>query len=175
MIIVVVYVDDIIFGSNLQILSLNFASEMKKEFEMSMLGELIFFLGLQVYQSGKGIFISQTKYIKDMLKKFKMEDSKPVSTPMIIGCKLSKNDESLEVDHTMYRSMICILLYVRNTRPNVIHTVGLVSRFQSTPKETHVVVVKIILRYLKGTMDYGLWYLKGQDFTLEVFTNADWA
>ena len=87
MIIVVVYVDDIIFGSNLQILSVNFAFEMKKEFEMSMLGELTFFLGLQVCQIDKGIFISQTKYIKDMLKRFKMEDSKPVSTPMTTGCK----------------------------------------------------------------------------------------
>ena len=74
MIIVVFYVDDIIFGRNLQILSVNFASEMKKEFEMSMLGELTFFLGLQIYQIDKGIFISQTKYIKDMLKRFKMED-----------------------------------------------------------------------------------------------------
>ena len=71
MIIVVVYVDDIIFGSNLQILSVDFAFEMKKEFEMSMLGELTFFLGLQVYQTDEGIFISQTEYIKDMLKKFK--------------------------------------------------------------------------------------------------------
>ena len=77
---------------------------MKKEFEMSMLGELTFFLGLQVYQSNKGILISQTKYIKYMLKKFKMEDSKPVSTPMVTSCKLSKDDESLEVDHTMYMS-----------------------------------------------------------------------
>ena len=78
---------------------------MKKEFEMSMLGELTFFLGLQVSQSEKGIFISQTKYIKEILKKFKMEESKPVSIPMVTGCKLSKNDESLEVDHTMYRSV----------------------------------------------------------------------
>ena len=119
MIIVVVYVDDIIFGSDLQILSVKFALEMKKEFEMSMLGELTFFLGLQVSQSEKGIFISQTKYIKEMLKKFKMEESKPVSTPMVTGCKLSKDDESLEVDHTMYRSMIGSLLYVTTTRPDV--------------------------------------------------------
>ena len=112
MIIVIVYVDDIIFGSNVQILSVKFASEMKKEFEMSMLGELTFLLGLQVYQSGKGIFIYQTKYIKDMLNKFKLEDSKPMDTPMITGCKLRKIDESLEVDHTMYRSMIDSILYV---------------------------------------------------------------
>ena len=142
MIIVVVYIDDIIFGSDLQILSVNFASEMKKEFEMSMLGELTFFLGLQTSQSEKGIFISQTKYIKEMLKKFKMEESKPVSTPMVTGCKFSKDYESLEVDHTMYRSMIGSLLYVTTTRPYVMQAVGLVSRFQSAPKETHVAAVK---------------------------------
>ena len=126
---VVVYVDDIIFGSNLQTLCVDFSSEMKKEFKMSMLGELTFFLGLQVYQTDKGSFISQTKYIKDMLKIFKMEDSKPVSIPMIIGCKLSKDDESLEVDHTMYRSMIGSLLYVKATGTYVIQVVGLVSRY----------------------------------------------
>jgi hypothetical protein len=84
MIIVVVYVDDIIFRSNLNRLSKQFAIEMQKEFEMSMIGELTFFLGLQVSQSDKGIFISQNKYIKEMLRKFQMEDCKPMSTPMII-------------------------------------------------------------------------------------------
>ena len=118
-IIVVVYVDDIIFGSNLQILSVDFASKMKKEFEMSMLGELKFFLGLQFYQTDEGIFISQTKYIKDMLKKFKMEYSKLVGTPMFIGCKLSKDDESMEVYHTMFRSMIGSLLYVTAVIPQI--------------------------------------------------------
>ena len=141
---------------------------------MSMLSELTFFLGLQVYQLDKGIFISQTKYIKDVLKKFKMVDSKPVSTPMITGCKLSKNDESLEVDHTMYRSMIGRLLYVTTTRPDVMQAVGLVGRFQSAPKETHVVAVKRIIRYLKGTVDYGLWCPKFQYFTLKAFTDAYW-
>ena len=127
---------------------------------MSMLGELTFFLWLQVYQIEKWIFISQTKYIKDMLKKFKMEDSKPVSTPMVIGCKLIKDDESLEVDHTMFRSMIDSLLYVTATSPDVMQAVGLVARFQSAPKETHVIAVKRIFKYLKGAMEYGLWYLK---------------
>ena len=118
-IIVFIYINDTIFGSDLQVPSVKFASEMKKEFEMSMLGELAFFLGLQVSQKEKGIFISQTKYIKDMLKKFKMEDSKPVSIPMVIGCKLRKNDESLEVYHTIYMSMIGIFLYVTTTRLDV--------------------------------------------------------
>ncbi len=109
---------------------------------MSILGELTFFLGLQVSQSDKGIFISQTKYIKEMLKKFKMEESKPVNTPMMTSCKLSKGDKSLEVDQTMYRSMIGRLLYVIATRPDVMQAVGLVARFQSAPKETHVKAVK---------------------------------
>ena len=117
------------FGSNLQILSVNVTSEMKKEFKMSMLGELTFFLGLQVYQTDKGIFIFQTKYTKDMLKIFNKEDSKHVSTPMITSCKLSKDNESLEMDHTMYRSMISSLLYVTATRPDVMQAVGLVARF----------------------------------------------
>ena len=102
MIIVAVYVDDIIFGSDLQIMSVNFSSYMEKKFEMSLLGELTFFLRLQISQSNKGRFISQAKYIKDMLKKIKLEDSKPVSTPMVTSCKLSKDDEYLEVDHTIY-------------------------------------------------------------------------
>ena len=130
MVIVVVYVDDIIFGSDLQIMGANFSSYIKKEFEMSLLGELTFFLGLQISQSTKGIFISQTKYSKDMLKKFKMEDSKPISTPIVTSCKLRKYYKSLEVDHTMYRSMIGSLLYVTTTRPYVIEAVGLVAILQ---------------------------------------------
>ena len=80
-----VYVDDIIFGINVDKMSQNFAEEMNKEFEMPMVGEFSFFLGLQIYQSNKGIFISQTKYIKEMLNKFRMEDCAPISTPMITG------------------------------------------------------------------------------------------
>ena len=129
---------------------------MKKEFEMPMLGELTFFLGLQVSQSERGTFISQTNYMKEMLKKIKMEESKPVSTPMVTCCKLSKDDESLEVDHTMYRSMIGSVLYVIATRPYVMQVVGVVSKFQLVPKETHVVAVNRIFRYQKGTVDYGL-------------------
>jgi hypothetical protein len=114
MLIIVVYVDDIIFGSNDDRMSQKFAEEMQKEFEMSMLGELSFFLGLQITQTNKGIFISQTKYIKEMLKKFGMEDCKPVSTPMVTGCKLSKEDESKEANQTLYRSMIGSLCICNN-------------------------------------------------------------
>jgi hypothetical protein len=174
MLIIVVYVDDIIFGSNDDRMSQNFAEEMQKEFEMSMLGELSFFLGLQISQSSKGIFISQTKYIKEMLKKFRMEDCAPVSTPMITGCKLRKDDESPKANQTLYRSMIGSLLYVTTSRPYIMQAIGLVARFQSAPKETHVQAVKRIFRYLKGTLDFVLWYSRSKDFTLTTYTDADW-
>ena len=144
-----VYVDDIIFGSDDDRLSLKFAKDMQSEFEMSLLGELSFFLGLQIHQSNQGIFISQTKYIGEMLKR--MEYCKPIITPMQTSCKLRKDDDSKSTDQRQYRSMIGKLLYVTTSRPNVIKEVGQVGRFQETPKESHVLAVKRIFRYLKGT------------------------
>ena len=117
---------------------------------MSLLGEMKFFLGLQISQLNNEIFISQSKYIKEMLKKFGMEDCKPISTPMTIRCKLSKDHESKYVDQKLYKSMIGSLLYVTASRPDVMHAVGLVARFQANPKETHVLEIKGIFRYLKG-------------------------
>ena len=102
MIITEFYVDDIIFGSDDDRLSQQFAKDMQSELEMSLLGEINFFLGLQISQLNDGIFISQSEYIKEMLKKFGMEDCKPMSTPMNTGCKLSKDDESKEVDQKLY-------------------------------------------------------------------------
>jgi hypothetical protein len=93
--IIVVYVDDIIFEGNINKMCQEFAIEMKKEFEMSMLGELSFFLGLHISKFEKDIFISQTKYNKEMLKKFIMECFALFNTPMVTGCKLSTYDESL--------------------------------------------------------------------------------
>jgi hypothetical protein len=132
MLIIEVYVDDIIFGSDNDRLSKKFSKDMQNEFEMSLLGELNFFLGLQISQLDEGIFISQTKYIKEMLKKFIMEDCKPVSTPMVTGCKLRKDDESKEANQRLYRSMIGILLYVTTSRPDVMQVVGQVARFQAS-------------------------------------------
>jgi hypothetical protein len=97
---------------------------MHNEFEMSLLGELSFFLGLQIRQSNQGIFISQTKYIREMLKRFGMEDCKPVITPMQTSCKLSKDDDSKSTYQRQYRSMIGNLLYVTTSRPYVMQAVG---------------------------------------------------
>ena len=108
-----------------------------------------------------------------MLKKFGMEYCKPVSTPMITGCKLSKYDESKEVDQKLYRSMIGSLLYVTTSRLDVMQAVGLVARFQANPKEEHVLAIKSIFRYLKGTTDFMIWYPKGNDFTLVAYIDVD--
>jgi hypothetical protein len=143
-------VDDIFFGSTNDRLSQKFAKDMYNEFEMSLLGELSFFMGLHICQRNQGIFISQTKYIREMLKRFGMEDYKPVTTPMQTSCKLRKNDDSKSTYQRKYRSMIGSLIYVTTSRPNVMQAVGQVARFQATPKESHVLAVKRIFRYLKG-------------------------
>ena len=134
----VLYVDDIIFGSNEEDMSQNFALVMQKEFEMSMLGELTYFLGLQVQQNKDGIFLSQTKCLKQILKKYGMEDSKPVCTPMVTRCSLSANDESAAMHQPIYRSMIGSLLYLTGTQPDIMHAVGIVGIFQANPKEAHL-------------------------------------
>ena len=148
---------------------------MKREFEMSLLGKLTYFHGLQVQQNKDGIFLSQTKYLKQILKKYGTEDSKLVCTPMVIGCSLSTNDESAATHQPTYRSMIGSLLYLTSTRPDIMHAVGIVGRFQANPKETHLQAIKIIFKYLQGTQNYGLWYPRSTDLTLHASTNADWA
>jgi hypothetical protein len=148
---------------------------MHNEFEMSLLGEVSFFLGLQIRQRNHGIFISQTKYIKEMIKRFGMEDCKPVITPMQTSCKLRKDDDSKSTDQLKYRSMIGSLLYVTVSIPYVMQAVGQVARFQATPKESHVLAVKRIFRYLKGTEEFGLWYQKGKDLSLIAYIDAYWA
>jgi hypothetical protein len=142
-----VYVDDIIFGSDDDKLSQKFAKDMHNEFEMSLPGKISFFLGFQIHQNNQGIFISQTKYIREMLKRFRMEDYKPVITPMQTNCELSKGDDSKSTDQRQYRSMIGSLLYVTASRPDVMQAVGQVARFQAAPKESHVLAVKRIQVY----------------------------
>jgi len=142
---------------------------------MSMIGELSFFLGLEITQRSKGMLISQEKYLREMLKRFQMEDSKLVGTPMVTGCKLSKDDDSLDVDQSSYRSMTGNLLYITTSRLDIMHVVGMVGRYQSTPKQSHLLAVKRIFRYFKETMNYGLWYPKNQNFQLSVYSYVDWA
>jgi hypothetical protein len=127
---VLVYVDDIFLGSNNDSLVQWFSSAILSEFEMSMIDELSFFLGLQITQRSEGLFISQEKYLREMLKRFQMEDS----TPMVTRCKLRKDDDSPDVDQSSYSSMIGNLLYITTSRPDLMHVVGMVGRYHAAPK-----------------------------------------
>ncbi|GJY03213.1 retrovirus-related pol polyprotein from transposon TNT 1-94 [Tanacetum coccineum] len=156
LIIVQIYVNDIIFGSTCQDMCDEFAKIMHDEFEMSMMGELNFFLGLQIKQMEDSIFFNQSKYIKEMLKKFGLEESKPMKTPMSFDTKLTKDEECESVDSTKYRDMIGSLLYLTTSRPDVLFSVYLCARFQEAPKTSHLEAVKRIFRYIKGTTHLGL-------------------
>ncbi|KAK1646645.1 hypothetical protein QYE76_064450 [Lolium multiflorum] len=133
-----------------------------RKFEMSMMGELNFFLGFQVRQLAKGTFISQEKYVKDMLKKFNMTNASLMKTPMPVKGQLGSCDGEKDVDIKLYRSMIGSLLYLCASRPDIMLSVGMCARFQSAPKESHLMAVKWILRYLVLTPTLGLWYQRGQ-------------
>ncbi|GJT81787.1 retrovirus-related pol polyprotein from transposon TNT 1-94 [Tanacetum coccineum] len=175
LIIVQIYVDDIIFGSTCQDMCDEFAKIMHDEFEMSMMGELNFFLGLQIKQMEDGIFFNQSKYIKEMLKKFGLEDSKPMKTPMSSDTKLTKDEECESVDSTKYRGMIGSLLYLTASRPDIMFSVCLCARFQEAPKTSHLEAVKRIFRYIKGTTHLGLWYPKGTGIETVVYADSDHA
>ncbi|GJT84299.1 putative ribonuclease H-like domain-containing protein [Tanacetum coccineum] len=170
-----VYVDDIIFGSTRKSWCDEFEALMKGRFQMSSMGELIFFLGLQVKQKTDGIFISQDKYVADMLKKFDLTSVKTAITPMETKMALTKDKEADEVDVHLYRSMIGSLMYLTASRPDIMFAVCACSRFQVTPKTSHLNVVKRIFKYLKGKPNLGLWYPKESSFDLEAFSDSDYA
>nr|ABH08430.1 putative integrase [Beta vulgaris] len=170
-----IYVDDIIFGATNETLCKEFSRLVSNEFEMSMMGELNFFLGLQIKQTEKGIIVHQQKYIKELLKKYGLENSKINHTPMGTSTRLDEDSIGTSVDQTKYRGMIGLLLYLTASRPDIAFSVGLCARFQANPKESHLTAVKRILRYLKGTDDLGLYYPRSDTFELKGYADADYA
>jgi hypothetical protein len=148
---------------------------MIQKFEMSMMGELKYFLGFQVKQLQEGTFISQTKYIQYILTKFVMKDAKPIKTPMGTNGHLDLDMGGKFVDQKVYRSRIGPLLYLCASRPNIMLSVCMCARFQADPKKVHLRVVKRIMRYLVYTPKFGLRYPKGSTFDLIGYSDADWA
>jgi len=146
-----IYADDIIFGSTNQDFYEEFGRMMANEFEMSMIGKLSYFLALQIKQMKNSTFVSQEKYIKDMIKKFGLQDAKPMSTPMGTNDQLGSDASGKMVDQKLYRSMIGSLLYVTASRLDVMFSVCKCARYQASPRESHLKATKRILRYLKGT------------------------
>lgn len=148
---------------------------MHDEFEMSMMGELKFFLGIQTNQCKKGVYVHHTKYTKDLLKKFKLDVYKIMSTLMHPTYNMSKEERNIKVCQKMYRGMIGSLLYLTTSRPDILFSVCLYARFQSDPRETHLTVVKRIYRYLKETTNLGMLYKKSLDYNIVRLCDADYA
>ncbi|KAK6117906.1 hypothetical protein DH2020_048354 [Rehmannia glutinosa] len=142
---------------------------------MSMMRDLTFFIGLQVKQMKDGTFISQTKYTRDLMKKFGMKEKSSVKIPMNTSIKIDMDAESKPVDQTRYRALIGSLLYLTTNRPDITFAVGVCARFQSAPKESHMIATKRILRYLKGCQEVGLWYPKEGGFKLIGYSDSDYA
>ena len=125
---------------------------------MSLMGELSFILGLQIKQTESGIFISQGKYARELVKRFGMDNAKESNIPMAKNAKLDLDEKGKKVDEKLYRGMIGSLLYLTASRPDIMFSVCICARFQSCPKESHLGLVKRIIRYVKGSLDLGLWY-----------------
>nr|GEZ04833.1 retrovirus-related Pol polyprotein from transposon TNT 1-94 [Tanacetum cinerariifolium] len=170
-----VYVDDIFFGSTKKELCIAFEKMTHKKFQMSSVGELTFFLGLQVKQMQDDIFLSQDKYVAKILKKFMFTKVKTASSPLETQKPLLKDKDGEELDVHMYRSMIGSLMYLTSSRPNIMFLVYTCARYQVNLQVSYLHAVKRIFRYLKCQPKIGIWYPKDSPFDLVAYTDSDYA
>ena len=169
-----VYVDDIIFGSTKDELAYSFSKLMQAEFKISMIGKLNHFFGLQICQRESGIFISQSKYVKNLVKNFGLESASFVKTTMSQNVKLIVDLLGKSVDISLYRSMIDSLLYLTASRLDISYNVGVCARYQANPKESHMIALKRIIKYVKTTTEFGVWYSKDTNDVLAGYCDANW-
>ncbi|GKC63912.1 retrovirus-related pol polyprotein from transposon TNT 1-94 [Tanacetum coccineum] len=170
-----IYVDEIIFASTTPELCDQFSKIMCSKFKMSMMGKISFILGLQISQSPRGIFLNQSKYALESLKKYGMESSDPVDTPMVKKSKLDEDPQGKAVDPTHYRRMVGTLMYFITIRPDLIFVVCMCAWYQAKPTKKHLHAVKRIFKYLRGTVNRGLWYPKDSSISLTAYADADHA
>lgn len=158
--IVLVYVDDLIItGDNIHEIQL-IRENLATRFKMKELGELKHFLGLEIEETKKGMFLGQQKYTRDLLKRFGMMDCKPISTPIDANVKVCAHEGKDLEDAIMFRQLVGSLIYLTMTRPDISFAVGVVSKFMQKPKKPHLEAARRILRYIKSTIDYGIIYKK---------------
>nr|GEV02583.1 hypothetical protein [Tanacetum cinerariifolium] len=175
LLLVQIYVDDIIFTVSTPELCDLFAKIMCLKFKMSMMGKISFFFGLQISQSPRGIFINQSKYALESLKKYGFESCDPMDTPMVEKSKLDEDKEGKAVDPSHYHGMIGTLFYLTASRPDLQFAICMCAQYQARPTEKHLHTVKRIFRYLRGTVNRGLWYPKDSTIALTAFADADHA
>ncbi|GKE30842.1 retrovirus-related pol polyprotein from transposon TNT 1-94 [Tanacetum coccineum] len=166
-----IYIDDIIFGSTNPKLSKRFEKLMHNKFEMSMMRELKFFLGIQIHQSLHGIFINQAKYAQEILIKHGMTSCDSIGTPMATK-HLDADLSETPIDQMKYRSMVGALMYLTASRPDIVHATCYCARYQAKPTEKHLTAVKRLFRYFKDSINMGLWYPKDTGFK---FSDSDHA
>jgi hypothetical protein len=170
-----IYVDDLIYTGDDESMVKDFKESMQKEFDMSDLGKMRYFLGIEVLQTPLGIHISQGKYAFEVLQRFGMENCNAVCNPMVPGNKLDMDVDGERVDETYYKQIIGSLMYITTTRPDLQFSVSLLSRYMSRPTLMHLQAAKRVLRYLSGTMDFGIWYKRGGDGEMLIYTDSDFA
>lgn len=173
--IVSLYVDDLIYTGNSTEMLQQFKESMMEEFSMTDLGKMRYFLGVEVIQDEKGIFINQKKYAGEILEKYGMEECNSVRNPMVPGNKLTKTGAGDEVNPTTYKQLVGSLRYLTATRPDLIYSVNLVSRYMESPTEQHMMATKRILRYIQGTRDFGIQYKVGGEQKLIGYVDSDYA
>ncbi|GKC70815.1 retrovirus-related pol polyprotein from transposon TNT 1-94 [Tanacetum coccineum] len=169
-----IYVTDFIFGSMNPKISKRFEKLMRSKLDMSMMGDLKFFLGIQIHQSPRGIFINQAKYAQEILKKHGMTSCDSIGTPMATK-HLDADLSGTPVDQMKYRSMVGALMYLTASRPDIVHATCYCARYQAKPTKKHLTTVKRIFRYLKDSINMGLWYLNDTGFELTAFSYSDHA
>ncbi|KAM1300483.1 hypothetical protein PS1_011811 [Malus domestica] len=175
MIIVSIYVDDIVYTGGSNTLLSEFKRDMMQKYEMTDLGLLHHFLGMGVLQTERGVFIHQSKYAKSLLVKFGLEDCKSVTIPLPTGEKLKKVDGSELADEGLFRKIVGSLLYLTATRPDIMYAASLLSRFMHGPTKKHMGIAKRVLRYIQGTLSYGIEFTRDKDAVLIGFCDSDWA
>nr|GEV52097.1 copia protein [Tanacetum cinerariifolium] len=168
-----IYVDNIIFAASTSELCDLFTKIMCSKFKMSIMGRISFFLGLLISQSPRGIFINQSKYALESLKKYGFESCNPVDTSIVEKYKLDEDKEGKSVDPSHYRGMIGTLIYLTASTPDLQFAICMCARYQAWPTEKHLHVVKRIFRYLRGTVNRGLWYSKDSSIALTAFADVD--
>ncbi|KAL3534236.1 hypothetical protein ACH5RR_002697 [Cinchona calisaya] len=173
--IVALYVDDLLYTGNNENMITKFKKDMMKKYEMNDMRLLHHFLGIEIDQNDDGVFICQKKYAENILVKFGMHGCKPMTTPLVVNEKLVKDDGDKRANPTLYRSLVGNLLYLTATRPDIMFATSLLSRFMNNPSQLHLGAVKRLLRYIKGTTNFGLKFSKGASTTLYGFCDSDWA
>ena len=174
--VVFLYVDDLIYMGNDSSMFIEFKNSMMKEFDMTDLGMMYYFLGIEVVQSSDGIFISHKKYALEILDRFKMSNSNSVATPTDLNLKLVKDDAGKKVNATLYKQIVRSLMYLTSTcRSDIIYAISLINRYMECPTEAHLLAAKRIFRYLKGTADYGILYKRDSNSVMIGFSDSDYA